>query len=119
MALLISLLASLSVYYQVTAQLALQQQRLPTMLAVGASRGGLVIQLCGHHLLLLSLTAPLVWGLLQWLSPWLASQLGSAVFVPGVIPVVLVFLLLLVLLASWLPTHWLLRRPISRLLQSN
>lgn len=119
MALLISLLASLSVYYQVTAQLALQQQRLGTMLAVGASRGGLVLQLCGHYLLLLSLTAPLVWGLLQWLSPWLASQLGSAVFVPSVIPVVVVFLLLLVLLASWLPTHWLLRRPISRLLQSN
>lgn len=119
MALLISLLASLSVYYQVTAQLALQQQRLGTMLAVGASRGGLVVQLCGHHLLLLSLTAPLVWVLLQWLSPWLASQLGSAVFVPSVIPVVVVFLLLLVLMASWLPTHWLLRRPISRLLQSN
>ncbi|MFN6971024.1 MAG: FtsX-like permease family protein [Rheinheimera sp.] len=119
MALLISLLASLSVYYQVTAQLALQQQRLGTMLAVGASRGGLVLQLCGHHLLLLSLTAPLVWGLLQWLNPWLASQLGSAVFVPSVIPLVLVFLLLLVLLASWLPTHWLLRRPISRLLQSS
>jgi len=119
MALLISLLASLSVYYQVTAQLALQQQRLGTMLAVGASRGGLMVQLCGHHLLLLSLTVPLVWGLLQWLNPWLASQLGSAVFVPSVIPVVVLFLLLLVMLASWLPAQWLLRRPISRLLQSS
>lgn len=118
MALLICVLTCVSLYYQVNAQLALQQQRLGTMLALGAQRSSLIGRLCGLHLLLLVAAMPLVAGLLYGLSPWLASKMGSTVFLPQVVPMVVALLLLMVLLASWLPAQWRLRRPISELLQA-
>ncbi len=118
MALLICVLTCVSLYYQVNAQLALQQQRLGTMLALGAQRSSLIGRLCGLHLLLLLAAVPVVAAMLYGLSPWLASKMGSTVFLPQVVPMVVALLLLMVLLASWLPAQWRLRRPISQLLQA-
>ncbi len=122
MALLISLLTSISLYYQVQAQLALQQLRLGTMLALGVPRSHLIGRLCAAHLLLL-LGGLLLMGLLwHGLNSWLTAKMGIMLFTPAllqsVLPLVLTILLLLVLLASWLPAQLALRRPIRQLLQA-
>lgn len=122
LALLISLLTCISLYYQVQAQLALQQLRLGTLLALGVPRSHLIGRLCAVHLLLLLAGLLLMAGLWQGLNGWLTAKMGIMVFTPvllqTVLPVVLAILFGLVLLASWLPAQLALRRPIRQLLQA-
>ena len=114
---LICLLAGLSLYYQLKAQLVLEQSTLATKLAVGATVPGLISRLCGHQLGLLLLSVP-VCGLLLWgLSPWLSGKLGASVFQHNAVLPALALLLGLVLLATVLPALRLLQKPIALLLQ--
>lgn len=114
---LICLLAGLSLYYQLKAQLVLEQSTLATKLAVGATVPGLISRLCGSQLGLLLLSVP-VCALLFWgLSPWLSGKLGAPVFQHNAVLPALALLLGLVLLATVLPALRLLQKPIALLLQ--
>jgi hypothetical protein len=114
---LISLLAGLSLYYQLKVQLVTDQSMLATKLAVGASAVRLTVQLCGQQLLLLLCSIPVCALLLLVVQPWLSAKLTAPVFhLIAVLPAFGV-LLLLVLLATVLPALRLLRQPIALLLQ--
>lgn len=117
-ALLITLLVVVNMYYQVVAQLRLQQQRLGTMLAVGASPAVLVTQLCIQHTLLFALSCVLI--LCAWFAttPWIHQQLSIALTLPSQLPWLGSALLLVLLFATWLPARAVLKQPIQRLLQS-
>lgn len=117
LAAMISLLAGLSLYYQLRAQLLSEQSVWATHLAVGASVSGIVARLCGHQLVLLLASIPVCAMLLWFLTPWLSVKLGAAVFAQIAIIPTVSLLLLLVLLATVLPALQMLRRPISLLLQ--
>ena len=114
---LICLLAGLSLYYQLKAQLVLEQSTLATKLAVGATVPGLISRLCGHQLGLLLFSVPACALLLWGLSPWLSSKLGASVFQYSAVLPALVIMLALVLLATALPALRLLQKPIALLLQ--
>lgn len=113
----ISLLAALSLYYQLKTQLLLEQSVLATKLAVGATVPGLISRLCGHQLGLLLFSLPVCALLAAGLSPWLSGKLGAPVFQPSAVLPALALLLGLVLLATVLPALRLLQKPIALLLQ--
>lgn len=113
----ISLLAALSLYYQLKTQLLLEQSVLATKLAVGATIPGLISRLCGHQLGLLLFSVPVCAVLLWGLSPWLSGKLGAPVFQHSAVLPALVIMLALVLLATALPALRLLQKPIALLLQ--
>jgi hypothetical protein len=113
----ISLLAALSLYYQLKIQLLLDQSVLATKLAVGATVPGLISRLCGHQLGLLLFSVPVCAVLLWGLSPWLSGKLGAPVFQHSAVLPALVIMLALVLLATALPALRLLQKPIALLLQ--
>ncbi|MFC0049269.1 FtsX-like permease family protein [Rheinheimera tilapiae] len=113
----ISLLAALSLYYQLKTQLLLEQSLLATKLAVGATVPGLISRLCGHQLGLLLFSVPVCALLLWGLSPWLSGKLGAPVFQHSAVLPALVIMLALVLLATALPALRLLQKPIALLLQ--
>lgn len=113
----ISLLAALSLYYQLKTQLLLEQSVLATKLAVGATVSGLISRLCGHQLGLLLFSVPVCAVLLWGLSPWLSGKLGAPVFQHSAVLPALVMMLALVLLATALPALRLLQKPIALLLQ--
>ncbi|MDZ7867627.1 MAG: FtsX-like permease family protein [Rheinheimera sp.] len=113
----ISLLAALSLYYQLKTQLLLEQSVLATKLAVGATVPGLISRLCGHQLGLLLFSLPVCVLLAAGLSPWLSGKLGAPVFQPSAVLPALALLLGLVLLATVLPALRLLQKPIALLLQ--
>ncbi|TXH94567.1 MAG: FtsX-like permease family protein [Rheinheimera sp.] len=113
----ISLLAALSLYYQLKTQLLLEQSVLATKLAVGATVPGLISRLCRHQLGLLLFSVPVCALLLWGLSPWLSGKLGAPVFQHSAVLPALVMMLALVLLATALPALRLLQKPIALLLQ--
>lgn len=113
----ISLLAALSLYYQLKTQLLLEQSVLATKLAVGATVPGLINRLCGHQLGLLLFSVPVCALLLWGLSPWLSGKLGAPVFQHSAVLPALMIMLALVLLATALPALRLLQKPIALLLQ--
>lgn len=113
----ISLLAALSLYYQLKTQLLLEQSVLATKLAVGATVPGLISRLCGHQLGLLLFSLPVCALLAAGLSPWLSGKLGAPVFQYSAVLPALALLLGLVLLATVLPALRLLQKPIALLLQ--
>jgi len=114
---LISLLAGLSLYYQLKVQLVLEQSMLATKLAVGASAVRLTAQLCSQQLGLLLCSIPLSALMLLVVQPWLSAKLTAPVFhLIAVLPALSV-LIVLVLLATVLPAFGLLRQPIALLLQ--
>lgn len=113
----ISLLAALSLYYQLKTQLLLEQSVLATQLAVGATVPGLISRLCGHQIGLLLFSLPVCALLAAGLSPWLSGKLGAPVFQHSAVLPALALLLGLVLLATVLPALRLLQKPIALLLQ--
>lgn len=114
---LISLLAGLSLYYQLKVQLVLEQNILATELAVGASVMRLMVRLCGQQLLLLLCSVPFCALMLLVVQPWLSAKLTAPVFHLFAVLPALAVLMLLVLLATVLPASRLLRQPIALLLQ--
>ncbi len=117
LAVLISGLAALSLYYQVQAQLLLQQSRLATMLAVGASPQRLQLGICLQHAALAAGSLLLALVLLQLSAPWLNRQMNTVVWEVQTVPLTGALLLLIVLLATLLPAWRLLRQPVLLLLQ--